>query len=67
MTTTIITALVLWTVFGFFVLFNLGNQYNLKKITGKHMLLMGPVLMAGLITIGLLSLGLEKAMDWANK
>ena len=67
MTTTIITTLVLWTVFGFFVLFNLGNQYGLKKITGKHMLLMGPVLMAGLITIGLLSLGLEKAMDWAKE
>lgn len=63
--TIIITTLVLWTVFGFFVLFSLGE--DLKKITMKHLFLIGPVLTTGLIIVGLFSVGLEKAMDWAKK
>ena len=33
----------------------------------KHMILMGPALMAALGILGLLSLGLQKALDWAKE
>ena len=68
MTTIIITTLALWTVFGFFVLFNCVDELTYNKANlFKLALALGPVLvMAGVVAGGFL-LGVEKTVALIKK
>jgi uncharacterized membrane protein len=70
MTTILISILVLWTVFGLFILFNhpsidecLSNKFKLFKLG----LALGPVLFVVGVIAGSFFIGVEKVVEWIKK
>jgi|688.fasta_scaffold112270_3 hypothetical protein len=68
MTTFIIAGLSIWTIFGLCALFAIiwADDHRFK-LGFKHLVLFGPVLGIGLIIVGLFTIGINIAIQWANK
>jgi hypothetical protein len=68
MTTILIASLVLWTVFGFFVLFNCVDELTTNKANlFKLGLALGPVLLVTGLVVGGFLLGVEKTVAFIKK
>jgi hypothetical protein len=68
MTTILIATLVLWTVFGMFVLFSLPDDLSIKNVSLlKLVLALGPVIvLVGVIGAGMFK-GVDKTITWLNR
>lgn len=68
MITILIAALVLWTVFGFFVLFNCVDELTANKANlFKLAIVLGPVLVVSGALVGGFLIGIEKTVAWLKK
>jgi hypothetical protein len=66
MTTFIIAGLSIWTIVGVCVLFIWADDHRFK-LNFKHLLLFGPVLGIGVFIVVLFIIGVDIAVQWANK
>jgi hypothetical protein len=68
MTTFIIAGLSIWTIFGLCALFAIAWSDNAHfKLGFKHLVLFGPVIGIGLFIVALFIIGVDTAIQWANK
>ena len=68
MTTILIATLVVWTIFGFFVLFNSVDELTYSKTNVfKLALALGPVIFIVGVIGGAFLVGVDKTIDWLKK
>ncbi len=68
MTTILIAAIVLWTVFGMFVLFSLPDDLSIRNVSlFKLVLALGPVIvLVGVVGAGMFK-GVDKTIFWLKR